>query len=394
MRRTVLSAGLAAGLLCLAACGSGEEASNPESGGAAEDIRIAVSNAMTGSAAAGTKPVADGLTAWIEHVNDEGGVNGRNIDLNVQDDAFNATQAVANARQFVTDDVFAVLGGAGTPTQLAIAPLLTDAGIPFFMPYAGVRPLLEPPKDNIFSITPLYEDEVRALIPYALEEFGDGSVYVVAQRELGPDDSIAAAKETAEDAGVDYAGDSIFNLGAPDLSALALQVKAAAPDYVILLTTAPEGSRVIKALAAQDALPGKKILGMPTSTANALSATVGEQIGEDYVALIPNRPVTDPAAEECIAAFEAASEPVQADVTSLYGCAMGQAFVHALEALGDDITREAFMAEVNSWDEEEASPLLSPLTFTAEDRMGLSGMFIVTSRGADGFETTDTVPVG
>ena len=78
-----------------------------------KSIAFATTNPLTGAAAAPCKPVSDGALAWFAKVNKDGGVHGRMIEDQVLDDQYQAQQALANARTFVRNQVFAVFGGCG-----------------------------------------------------------------------------------------------------------------------------------------------------------------------------------------------------------------------------------------------------------------------------------------
>ena len=70
-----------------------------------------------------TIPTAE--RAYFAYVNDHGGVNGRKIDFNVYDDAYDPSKTVPLTQQLVEQDkVFAVFGSLGT------APSLATLGLP------------------------------------------------------------------------------------------------------------------------------------------------------------------------------------------------------------------------------------------------------------------------
>ena len=65
-------------------------------------------------------------------------MDGRSLEIISLDDAYEPDLAAANARRFVDgNEVFAVIGGVGTPTAKRIAPILKAAEIPFVGPFTG-----------------------------------------------------------------------------------------------------------------------------------------------------------------------------------------------------------------------------------------------------------------
>jgi branched-chain amino acid transport system substrate-binding protein len=126
MRKAQVIAGLAAvaaTTLTLSACGG--QSSNDDGGAssstgssastaAAKDtspIKIGVTIEKTGPVPSlGTAAI--GMQKAADYINANGGVDGRQIELDVQDNAGDPSKAVAQLRQFVSDGVPIVLGGA------------------------------------------------------------------------------------------------------------------------------------------------------------------------------------------------------------------------------------------------------------------------------------------
>jgi ABC-type branched-subunit amino acid transport system substrate-binding protein len=112
---------LAAGsLLLTAACsGRGGDSSDSASGSASDaPIVIGASFPLSGPLA-GAAAVADGAKAYFEHVNADGGVNGRKIDYQLLDDAYDPARQADNARQLVEQDhadVVLTFGGISSAT--------------------------------------------------------------------------------------------------------------------------------------------------------------------------------------------------------------------------------------------------------------------------------------
>ena len=70
----------------------------------------------------------------VSEINAAGGLNGKQVELVIYDNAYDATKAVANAQKLVEDGVVAMLGSATSGMTLAIAPIAKDNGILTFTP--------------------------------------------------------------------------------------------------------------------------------------------------------------------------------------------------------------------------------------------------------------------
>ena len=71
------------------------------------------------------------LIAYVKHLNEEGGINGRLINLIALDDAYSPPKAVEQTRRLVEgDDVAFMFGQQGTPTNSATIRYLTAKRVP------------------------------------------------------------------------------------------------------------------------------------------------------------------------------------------------------------------------------------------------------------------------
>jgi ABC-type branched-subunit amino acid transport system substrate-binding protein len=76
--------------------------------------------------------------AYFAMVNAKGGVNGRKIVLISLDDAYNPTKTVEQTRRLVEqDEIFAIIGTVGTPTNSAIQRYLNDRKVPHLLIASG-----------------------------------------------------------------------------------------------------------------------------------------------------------------------------------------------------------------------------------------------------------------
>jgi branched-chain amino acid transport system substrate-binding protein len=96
--------------------------------------------AISGPESAYYAPVSKGAAAYFAYVNAHGGVNGRQIQYKVVDDAYDPTQTVQATRQLVEQDhVFAIFNSIGTDHMLAVRPFLNQAKVPQLFVGTGDR---------------------------------------------------------------------------------------------------------------------------------------------------------------------------------------------------------------------------------------------------------------
>jgi ABC-type branched-subunit amino acid transport system substrate-binding protein len=112
-----------------------------------------------------------GLLAAFSEINDDGGIHGREIILLSRDDGYEPDKAVRNTRSLIYDDqVFALIGAVGTPTSMAVAPVVSEAKIPFFAPFTGAEFLRNPFNQYVINVRASYFQEMEKLASYLIDD--------------------------------------------------------------------------------------------------------------------------------------------------------------------------------------------------------------------------------
>ena len=96
----------------------------------AEPIKVGALFDLSGATGDVGTPYADGVLAYVDWVNSQGGIEGRPIELLSQDYAYSVETAENLYSQFVAEGVV-VFHGWGTGDTLALAGRVADDEIPF-----------------------------------------------------------------------------------------------------------------------------------------------------------------------------------------------------------------------------------------------------------------------
>ncbi|MFA5891335.1 MAG: ABC transporter substrate-binding protein [Actinomycetota bacterium] len=92
---------------------------------------IKIGAVITQSGLADQTPILRGLSAWIQHVNAAGGVNGRKIELIVEDDGTDTSRGSAALRKLVENDkIFALVSECAPLTDAQNVEYLRKKGVP------------------------------------------------------------------------------------------------------------------------------------------------------------------------------------------------------------------------------------------------------------------------
>ncbi|MFC5751327.1 ABC transporter substrate-binding protein [Actinomadura rugatobispora] len=147
------------------ACGPGTDASAPSgTGPGGKPFKIDVLLGLSGDYAPVGKVMAQGARAAASVINQQGGVFGKPVELNVIDTAGDPVQAVTQTRKLVADGrPQAVVPGMVTADIMATAPLLAQAKV--FMATHGPDPRLNDPKKYpyLFGTTYLRDQMATSL---------------------------------------------------------------------------------------------------------------------------------------------------------------------------------------------------------------------------------------
>ncbi|HET6668655.1 MAG TPA: ABC transporter substrate-binding protein [Pyrinomonadaceae bacterium] len=142
MRRSLISLTIIASLLAAVAC--------QPSGGGSDKVRIGVFMSLTGDTANFGISSTNGIKLAADEVNATGGINGKQIELLVQDDRSDASEAATIVTKFVTQDqVHAILGEVASSRSIAAAPIAQNAKIPMLTP-SSTNPEVTKKGDFIF----------------------------------------------------------------------------------------------------------------------------------------------------------------------------------------------------------------------------------------------------
>ena len=114
-------------------------------------IKIGATVSETGGASFLGDPEAKTLRMLVDEINASGGVKGDRLSLTLYDDAGDPNKARTFATRLVEDDgVVAIIGGTTTGTTLAVAPVVTEAKVPFISLAGGIE-IVEPVRTFVFK---------------------------------------------------------------------------------------------------------------------------------------------------------------------------------------------------------------------------------------------------
>ncbi|BBN83044.1 hypothetical protein PA25_30290 [Pseudoalteromonas sp. A25] len=149
-----------------------------------QPIKLGMSIALSGPAQEIGKQLRDGALLHFETINQQGGIVGRAIDLQIRDDGYEPNRTVLNTRQFIYEKkVDALFGYMGTPTTAAIRPLLEHSKTPLLMPFTGADFLHKAANYRVFNLRASYQDEANEHVTYLINEKKNHQIALLIQAD-------------------------------------------------------------------------------------------------------------------------------------------------------------------------------------------------------------------
>ncbi len=172
--------------LAFLAFATGCLASEPKSPGVTgEAVVFGQSGCFSGACRRAGLHYRAGILAAFHERNRSGGINGRTLRLVARDDRYQASAAAANAMKFVSDNnVFAIIGGVGSPTARRMAPILRSADVPFVGILSGADFLRDRARfPNVINLRTGYFEETRQLVTYLYNKMGARRFGIIYQED-------------------------------------------------------------------------------------------------------------------------------------------------------------------------------------------------------------------
>lgn len=216
----------------------------------AQTIKIGVNEPLTGPFAASGTYVVNGARIAADEINAKGGVLGRKIELVIEDNKSNPTEAAAVAEKLITRDKVPVMMGAwGSSLTLAVMPKLMEYKVPMVVETSSSGKITTSGNPYIFRISPpssVEADAFKETVPKLPMKKVD---FLVINNDWGrgaADDFGKMLKEKGVAVGLVETMDQ----AAQDMSAQLSKIRASDSDTIMITSAVEQLTLVFKQAAA------------------------------------------------------------------------------------------------------------------------------------------------
>ena len=397
----------------LAACGGGDSGgSGGGGGGGTEDneasdvgitedsITLGAHYPLTGVAAPGYSEIPTGVQAYFDFVNAAGGVNGRQIEWIYRDDAYNPTNTSQVVQQLVLEDeVFAMMSGLGTAPHNAVTEFLNSEGVPDLFVSSGSR-LWDDPEEKpyTFGWQPDYEIEGKIIGQYVAENFPDAKVGLFLQGDDFGEDGAAGARQYLED---QIVAEETYVSGNTDVRPQISALQAAGADFVLGFNV-PTYTALSQLTAQQLGYDPEWFY----SNVGSDSALVGSLLSRFSQGAVTDAgllegvyttqyiPGLDEPDNEWTQLWQRVWEESgqEGELTNfrIYGMSQAYTMVQALQAAGQNPTRDDLVAALEEAGSSFEGPGFAPFRYAEDKHAGYGGMLVGRITGDT---TEDLTPI-
>jgi len=312
----------------------------------ARSVTLGCSIALTGPLGqAGIEQVA-GMKAAFAEVNQAGGVNGREIRLEVKDDAYVAARTLQNVTEMLdAQSVFALISPLGTANTAAIVPLIESKGIPTVGPVTGATSLRSPEARHVFFLRPTYREETQRLVKQVVD-MGLKRIAVVYLDNPFGKEVLKDMSRALDEIKVERAGEYALAVDGKNGAELADKVAAERPGAVLLATTGTANTAFVQAFRPK--APGVPLAGLSvTVVSSELPKLAANTRGLALVQVFPDATSQKSVVVRKFQSSMKATGALPAYLTSgsaLEGWLNAQIMVEGLKNAGKEPTRERLRA--------------------------------------------------
>lgn len=192
---------------------------------------------LSGPVALWGVPATNGMRMAVEEINEKGGINGRKLELIVEDTAYQQNKAAqAGDKLLKRDKVFALVGPLGTPTNMVTMPRALKRGVMNIFPLSAAKEMYEPHHKLKFSNLVPYSDQMRSAVKYFAETQGVKQVGVLYQDDDFGKNVLHGCEEQAKAMGLPDVIKTNFKRGSKDFSSQIAKLKSGGAELVCLGT--------------------------------------------------------------------------------------------------------------------------------------------------------------
>lgn len=341
--------------------GGSEQAAQKEESGE-EIIKFAIASPVTGDSAEYGIHFNVGAQIAADHINADGGINGKKLVVESFDSKNDAKEATEVARLIAQDsEIMATMGDFSSTCCMATAPIYEENKMVQLSPSAGLIDFPRVGPYN-FSITGVQEDDGPFLINRVIKETMGAESYamVYTNNDFGLN-MLKYMSEEADRLGIKVTDTEAVASGEKDYTAIVSKMRQTNPEAVVIVANYNEVANCVKQIRQVGWDVPVVISG--SALTDQLIELLGDEVNGIYsnIAFVPSD--DDPVTSDFTKEFtERAEMPPSVHSVSSYDavCLLAE----AAKKCGDNLSRETLRDALAGYEGFEG--LMGPINFTED----------------------------
>ena len=339
-----------------------------------ERILFGQSAAFEGPAAELGRGMNLGIQAAFAEVNATGGVHGRALELVQRNDGYEPELAIVNSRALIEEDqVFALIGGVGTPTSRAALPIANAAQVPYIAPFTGAGFLRDAASYSV-NLRASYDQETGRIVSYLTDTLNVTRIAVVYQNDSYGQVGLQGVQKAMAKIERELVGIGAYPRNTKAVKTALLDVMQAEPEAIVIIGAyAPTAEFILwaKKLNVDSVFFTISFVG-----SRALASALGDQGKGVFVTQV----VPTPDSKELLIAWQYREalrkfDPLaETGFVSFEGYLAGRMTISLLELAGRELTRAKFMDAMRGMSFDDLNGF--SLQFSETDNQGSDQVFL------------------
>jgi branched-chain amino acid transport system substrate-binding protein len=295
--------------------------------------------------------------AYLKMINDQGGINGRKLNLIQYDDAYSPPKTVEQVRKLVEgDEVLFTFQVIGTAANAAVQKYLNGKKVPQLLASTGAARFTDPQNYPwTIAYNPNYVSEGRIYAKYILANHPNAKIGVLYQNDDMGRDYLAGLKSgLGEKAASMIVGEVSYEVADPTVDSQVVKLKSLGIDLLYDASTPKFAAQAIRKVNDLNWNP-VHILDINASPVSATLKPAGLDISKGIISTNYGKDPGDPqwkddAGVKAYFAFMDKYYPEgdKLNTVNTYGYSVAELLVQVLRQCGDDLTRENVMRQATN----------------------------------------------
>jgi ABC-type branched-subunit amino acid transport system substrate-binding protein len=370
MRRTLLAA---AGATMLSAGTAHGQTKSYGPGVSDSEIKLGTTSPYSGPASA-YGIYGHAQTAYFQMINEQGGINGRKINLISLDNGYNPPKALEQTRKLVEEDnVLAIAGFLGTAPNTSVQKYLNGKKVPNLFLTSGADRFNDPKAYPwIVPLYPTYVGQGEIYAKFILTRHPTAKIGVLyINDDLGKDFLLGLKKGLGERAKTMIVREVSNELTDPSVDSQIIDLKGAGADTLVQFTTSKFAAQGIRKAYDLGWRPALHIIASVASSVGGTLVPAGLERSKGVITARWEKHPTDSTTvnDPDVVEYRAFAKKFMPnlnieDNTAVPGYINSFMIARVLKACGDDLTRDNILKHATSLKDVVAPMLLPGITLT------------------------------